>query len=283
MSKAGEILYMTPQAVSRQIKALEKELGFDLLIRHNMGVHLSKGGASLYEVWERLLYEHMRAIDKARDMHYGEQMKLMIGMEDIGNVTFDLMRNLADYNEKNPDLDIHFEIQPTNTMIEYLTQGRLHMVIAFTSEFDGVSGIKKLKIESHPVHVGIILSKYHPLARKKEMKPEHLIGENLGILSTSVSRDYHEKINDMIQREHLKDKVEIKEYDSRQNMELALVSRKCIAVTYDEMFAHQEDKLKFYPLKEYEDLGGISIAWKEDKYEIKARQILEHFAKFKKR
>ncbi len=282
MSKAGEILYMTPQAVSRQVKALEEELGFSLFIRHNLGVRLSEEGNILFEYWDQMLYEHMRTIDRARDVHKKEQQKLMIGMEDIGNITYDLMRKLADYNEKNPELDIHFDILPTKTLISYLDQGKLDIIIAFTSEFEEVKDLHLLTIDSNAVKVSFCVSKYHPIARKKKLTKEDFKGLTFGTLSKEVSNDYYNRVLQWLEREGLKSEVKVKEYDSRQNMELALVSRKCVVITNDVMFAHQADKLKFYPLDEKLKFSGISMAWKDNKYEIKARQIHEHFKLSKK-
>ena len=54
ISKAARNLFITQQAASNQIKMLEKELGFPVLIRKNKGVSLTKEGEILFEKWAEM-------------------------------------------------------------------------------------------------------------------------------------------------------------------------------------------------------------------------------------
>ena len=46
-TKAGEELHLTQSAVSRQIQALEEEVGVSLFLRHTRAVELTSAGAQL--------------------------------------------------------------------------------------------------------------------------------------------------------------------------------------------------------------------------------------------
>ena len=62
-SRGAEFLRISQPAVSRQIRALEEELGRPLFIRHSHGVNLTEAGRTLLERSQSIL----RQFDQARD------------------------------------------------------------------------------------------------------------------------------------------------------------------------------------------------------------------------
>lgn len=85
-TKAAEALHVTQPALSRQIKQLEEELGFDLLLREGRGIRMTDAGEAL------LL--HARTI--ARDFErLREDMRARSG-EPTGRVVFGIPPTLAD-------------------------------------------------------------------------------------------------------------------------------------------------------------------------------------------
>ena len=74
VSRAAESLFITQQAVSGQIKSLEKELGFPLFERKSKGVALTKEGEILFADWEQIRNTLRISIDKARDYHSGRNI-----------------------------------------------------------------------------------------------------------------------------------------------------------------------------------------------------------------
>ena len=77
-TKAAEHLFITQQGVSRQIKAMEKYLGFPLFIRSKNGITLTVEGEMLAHEWECYFYELQTAIDKARDHYHGKEKNLIL-------------------------------------------------------------------------------------------------------------------------------------------------------------------------------------------------------------
>ena len=59
MSKTAERLFVSPQAVSKAIKQLEQELDVELVVRTNMGVNLTRIGASVVERAKAMLDEEL--------------------------------------------------------------------------------------------------------------------------------------------------------------------------------------------------------------------------------
>lgn len=75
LSKAAAKLFISQPTISRQIRALEKDLGFPLFERKNIGVRLTPMGEILFSEWKRMLQIHRSAVDKAKDLYYRKQKK----------------------------------------------------------------------------------------------------------------------------------------------------------------------------------------------------------------
>ncbi|MCD8148137.1 MAG: LysR family transcriptional regulator, partial [Clostridiales bacterium] len=107
ISKAAEYLFITQQAASSQIKALEKELGFRVLQRENRGVSLTEEGKILFEDWKDIQERYRISVDRARDYHNKRSKNIRIGLEDMGKCSEDIMRGFVEYERKYSDLHIN--------------------------------------------------------------------------------------------------------------------------------------------------------------------------------
>lgn len=110
ISKAAENLFLTQQAASSQIKALEKELGFKLFHRKTKGISLTKEGELLYKEWEELIERFRISIDKVKDFHLN--MVYESGrLKDFLPPLYNLWKDLPDPWE-NVQYDLTTERQP---------------------------------------------------------------------------------------------------------------------------------------------------------------------------
>lgn len=65
-SKAAEELYISPNALIKQIDLLERDVGVKLFVRSTRGVELTPAGVSLAESARAIMLESRKAIEKAR-------------------------------------------------------------------------------------------------------------------------------------------------------------------------------------------------------------------------
>ncbi|RYF85569.1 MAG: LysR family transcriptional regulator, partial [Chitinophagaceae bacterium] len=75
----SEKMFITQSALSRQIKALEDELGVQLFERNKRNVKLTEAGRFLQHEWRRLLTEIEGLHRHARQIHEGKYGTLTIG------------------------------------------------------------------------------------------------------------------------------------------------------------------------------------------------------------
>lgn len=273
-TKAADNLYMSQQTMSRQIKALEKELGFPVFERKNVGVRLTAAGGILYHEWKELLEKYRSSVDKANDLYYGEQKNIRIGVSDMGNIVSRVTRTLLTFNEKYPDLSVEYEVGSYPAMREKLELGKIHMIITFGAEILHEHDLHMIQVNDTEFQVGIVMSKKHPLNRKRNLSIQDIQYETIAVLSRQLSNDHHDRIQEWFRRHEIFHPLNLKEYHSFYNVQIALATGKCIGVMYERILDGMEDKLAFYPLEDPDTDGAeVVIAWKEDKYAVKAKNI----------
>lgn len=90
-------MYISQQAVSKQLKALENELGFKLLDRTSQGVVLTKFGEFPFPKWKYMVEENEAYLEQARLLHMAENGPVRVGIID------NLMRGaVGNCNSKKP-------------------------------------------------------------------------------------------------------------------------------------------------------------------------------------
>lgn len=278
ISKAAARLFMSQQGVSKHIRALEKELGFPLFERHNMGVRLTESGEAMFAVWDPAIQAHRTALDKARDIHSGVQNTIRIGLLDCGGYNETILENIVAYNEQFPDISVEYEFLMIKDLFEGLDSGKLSLAFVYESELPQEHKYHVLPVRSTPIRTGIYVSKKSPMPAGK-YQSELIRGQTLGVLNEDISRDFKNKVEQYLRENHLEDQVRFRFYNARHNLGMGLMTQKCITIVYETMFEHLKDKLSFIPIPDLEGVGMIDLIWKNDQYEAKARNLAEIFLK----
>ncbi|WP_162052689.1 LysR family transcriptional regulator [Pontibacter pamirensis] len=114
----AERMYITQSALSRQIKALEDELGVRLFERSKRSVKLTEAGAFLRDQWLPLLGEINRIHLQARKIHEGAFGTVRIGYP--GSIAYGFMPDLiASISRTLPELKVEL-VEPTDISFELL-------------------------------------------------------------------------------------------------------------------------------------------------------------------
>lgn len=112
MTLAAEELYVTHGAVSRQIKALEDNLGVQLFRRMTRRIELTDAGASFFGAVTRLLSELEREAQAVRRTNDGTRLFVNSGVSFASKwLTSRLHRLVARY----PEIEIHLEVTDAPT------------------------------------------------------------------------------------------------------------------------------------------------------------------------
>src|SRR6516162_3013290 len=106
---AAAELNVTPGAVSKQIKAIEDELGVPLFVRRGTGVSLTSAGEDLYGV---LSSSFSRAAEVVRTIKRGDRSKNVTIACTDALATMWLIPRMADFWERFPEVTVDDTISP---------------------------------------------------------------------------------------------------------------------------------------------------------------------------
>ncbi len=177
-TKTAENTFTTQPTVSRQIKALEDEVGLTLFKRHTKGITLTPAGEALAEGLADAVEMIDTGVRRAREVAACNTGQLTLGCL----ISLDLDDFLADCYEKFvqqfPNITFRCEKHNFTTLHQKLKDGELDLVLTQASKPNVVKDTDYWKLFDA---TGIcVFSKKHPLASmdhlsKKEMEQSPLI------------------------------------------------------------------------------------------------------------
>ncbi|MBR1780933.1 MAG: LysR family transcriptional regulator [Oscillospiraceae bacterium] len=257
VSETARQLYVAQPAVSKQIAALERELGFALFTRTNRGVALTPGGEEIYACLSQASAELQRAAARARRRMADERESLNIGiLESLG--LDELSDALAALRQQSPTLEVNLSRLSGGTLMRRLSEGRLDVAITFDHALEQRTGVVSAELLLDQSI--FIISREHPLARKPDLSPADLSGE---IICQNVSPEgdfYDRHLHQLLEMLHIRPRG----YLSTENLAsgLAAVETNLAVGLIDEriQLLHPE-RFRLIPSGTYQ---SIICAWMED-------------------
>lgn len=175
MSRAAETLHVSQPTLSKQMKDLETELGKKLFRRGSTSVSLTDEGMLLRKRAEDIL----AMVDKTAD-EFRELDNITGGEVHIGCAESYLIKHLArvirEFKKDYPLFRYHLTSGNTEQVVERLDRGLIDF--AFIVEPPNLERYNYIEIPGTDIW-GLIMRKEHPLAKKKEIVFDDLIGLDL--------------------------------------------------------------------------------------------------------
>jgi LysR family cyn operon transcriptional activator len=170
--RAAERLNLSQPALSRQIHALESELGLSLFDRIGRRIHLTAEGEDLLRRGRRLLAEADSLGERARSLKSGEAGILRIGAtpQVIENL---LAPFLIQYRHRHPGVEVHLVEDGGARLIGRLERGEVHLSMVPSAATGFVGRLL------YPMHVMAALPTAHRLARRRLLEIAELENEPL--------------------------------------------------------------------------------------------------------
>ena len=275
ITAAAESLHISQPALSTQLKALETELGKQLLIR---GV---KGSRKVILTEEGMILRK-RAEEITSLMQRTEEEITGVGETIAGNVfigtgeteTVRLFAQVAKkLQQKYPDIRYHISSGNAEHVLEYLDKGLIDFGLLFAE-------IDSQKYEAVPVPIkdtwGVLMRKDSPLAEKENIRPEDLWDKPL-IVSHQKRDDIY--LKQWLQREESELHI-VATYNLLFNASLLVSEGLGYALCFDRLINTQGSNLCFRPFSPRLEARGF-IVWK--KYQVfskAARNFLDCLIEF---
>ncbi|MDX3454409.1 LysR family transcriptional regulator [Streptomyces sp. ME02-8801-2C] len=172
-TRAAARLYVAQQALSRDIRRLERELGADLFVRSTRRVALSAEGERLLPYARRVLAAHDELLAA-----FGEARPLLVDLNSPGLTTGRRVLHRARELAPDHELMARFESGLTYAAGELLG-GRLD---ASFGRFAGLDPVLRAQLDQQPVRyepMAVVLPEDHRLAALTEVPLAALAGETV--------------------------------------------------------------------------------------------------------
>jgi len=139
ISKAAEELCLTQSAVSKQIKALELQLGITLFVRKHRSIALTDEGATLFRAVDESLEQILAAVDQLQQRGIRRPVTVTAT---IGIAGLWLLPRLTRLHTSHPDLDLR--VAATNRLMHDLRRELVDLAIRYCSENSAPEGALRL-------------------------------------------------------------------------------------------------------------------------------------------
>lgn len=183
ISRAAKKIFLTQPALSRQIKALEDEIGLCLLERQAHSIRLTKTGEALLVEARELLRHTDQVLDRVRAASRGVRLRVGYAPSLAAGILSVAVENFtqAHQNARIELLDLS-----THDMLDGLQRGGLDVIIGVEQQQE-TRGIKWTPILRAPWRLAV--NQNHPLAKRPQVTPGEISREPLLVYNR---RDYPE-------------------------------------------------------------------------------------------
>lgn len=127
-TEAADACHISQSAISQQIKALEDELGFELLVRKNRSFELTPAGKYFYENSAGILKQVQKVCEESRKIALDEKASIRLGyLKNYGGHEFQMA--IAQFAKKYPNVDIHIFAGTHEELYERLVDESVDLVL----------------------------------------------------------------------------------------------------------------------------------------------------------
>jgi LysR family transcriptional regulator, hca operon transcriptional activator len=169
---AEERLHITQPSLSRQIRALEEEVGTPLFVRGVKGVELTPAGRVFLDHSRVMLSQAEAAVQSARQIAYPTRPSFGLGFM-IGHDTTWVPAALKLLRGELPNIHVVISTQNSPQLASALLHGGID--VAFLRREDGSADLNFRNLVEEPFEV--LLPSSHPLAARSAIRVEELARE----------------------------------------------------------------------------------------------------------
>lgn len=187
--RAAQRLAISQPPLSLNIQQLEASVGAQLFTRNSRGVQLTAAGSAFVPAARALLAQASAAAREAREVAEGQSGQLQIGF--AGTMLYcGLPQILRRFQTSHPRLRLVLRELSSSEQLSELLRDRLDVGFVHTPRVP--SGFEQILVASQPLVACLPTS--HPLAGEPHLGLQALVGQDLVVVSRTVSPDYNERI-----------------------------------------------------------------------------------------
>jgi DNA-binding transcriptional LysR family regulator len=267
-TRAAARLHVAQQALSAQIKVLERELGVELLRRTTRKVELTPAGEVFLQDAREALARIERAAERARRAARGELGSLRVG-HTLTAAYEALPKIIDELRNRTPDLRVYAREFYGAELLPALAEGRVDLGLA--REPEPPEGLASQEIRREPWMAA--LSERHPLANEPEITLEALEGETVAVWPRELNPGYYDALVGAFERVGMEPETDTSPGGTSIWGEVATGRRVTLAVA--SLARQRPHGMALVPLRPPAPTLGLSVVWRANHLTPAARRFLE--------
>lgn len=259
-TKAADLLYVTQPTLSRQISALEGEMGLQLLNRTNKTTSLTPAGKVVYLETKQVVLSYERLLHTLDQLREGVVGKLNIGY--CGNLGFETLSNLvAIMHRKYPSIEINVVQDELPTLGRLLEINEIDVVFTLKADTKDLTNISWRKVYTNTLQC--IVPSDHPLAQLSKITLDDLKNEKFIFPPREIAPSVVDWLISTFRTKKMIPNI-VAYGRGAQNMMLLVLAGRGVALMTSHMKITAVPGISFLDIEECSNLFDVILAWKND-------------------
>lgn len=263
-TEASKKLFVAQSSLSRNIAALEEELGLKLFARNKKSVRLTPAGAVLFDEFANIMDSFNNAIVKAKKAENGQDIHLHIGVVEAQESDRFLPSAIERLKELYPNIDMELTRGNFKSLRESIKNGDIDIAITLDFDLSSYNDQNILFERLYNASGDCIISKRHPLTKKENLCIADLKNETAIAISPSVSLGGYNNLIDFCKRHGFIPEV-VRTAATIEDMVLMVESGLGFTVLDENCKFLKDENIYSIKIQDDIDLSIIAI-WKKDNF-----------------
>jgi len=260
VSRAALKLHVSQPGISRQIRDLEDEIGFQLFERSAKSLRLTTAGKAFLTEARSVLQHADDAVKKARAAIGSTHGEIHVGSAPSLTVPI-LPPTLRAFQEKFPNVRVALHDLSTEEMLAQLHNGKLQVALMVRLARNIMRGLDFVELARYPMRVAV--ARKHALAQSKTLTLEQVAREPLIAYQRADYPEYHTMLDKLFATVGRKPRI-AEEHDGVSGIVLAVESGGGFAFVPSCIECMVGQRLKLIPLSTPLPEVPVIAAWKKD-------------------
>lgn len=262
-TEAARSLFMTQPALSRQIQAMEAELGTQLFVRDKKTLKLTPGGSALYSRLPDFLREYDELMTETRRANRGYQGQLRIGILDVYDTSELFPPVVGAFRREHPAIRLTLERFSLGELPNRLYDDRLDIICTYGFSLFDKPDLVTANVQKFDSCV--MLNRDHPLADKPDLTLDDLRQERFVQLGNEASSEGYQYIANLISRGGIA--PEVLYVEKNEDVILWVEVGGAVAITSNRTTEKHSPRVVIRELNMPEVKGhDITVAWRRSNY-----------------
>jgi DNA-binding transcriptional LysR family regulator len=187
--RASEKLHIAQPALSRQMAALESDLGVELFIRSKRRIALTHAGKAYLLDIRHILSQLEQANDRTRRIASGNLGIVRLGFHETAGRSPFVLRALGLFRTNFPEIEVSLSQMTSHQQVDAIQEGLLDAGFLYPSSVDP-TGLEMTKVSTDLFFLAV--SKQHRLAARKRLRVVDIVSERFVRVARAKSPRFYD-------------------------------------------------------------------------------------------